>query len=120
MHYTGTFGGNLFYVRGYTQVAVGRGGAVEASGRCPLKTALLLLSTALALGMYYPLWRRILRRRSTSDFSKAAYWMILSTQAVNGTLAALETAWFLVAIYVFHALFIGATLALVYRFYKGD
>ena len=67
--------------------------------------------------MYYPLFKRILTRKTTGDFSKSTQWMILATQAVNGGLALASANWHLVFIYSLHILLVGATTYLVYKYY---
>lgn len=83
------------------------------------KPLLSAVNLALAFGMYIPLWTRILRRRSTADFSKLAYWMVFAIQLVNLALAVLEDAPYLAVLYIVHAGFVGFTVYLVYRFYGG-
>lgn len=81
------------------------------------KTILATISTGLAVTMYYPLFKRILTRKTTGDFSKSTQWMILATQAVNGGLALASANWHLVFIYSLHILLVGATTYLVYKYY---
>lgn len=82
-----------------------------------MKALLLAVSTILSFVMYVPQFRRIMRRKTTGDFSKAFYWMVLTLQCNNGLLAAAEGAWYLFSMYVLHIFLVGGTLYLVHKYY---
>ena len=82
-----------------------------------IKLALTITNLLLGIFMYLPLWLRIARRKTTGDFSKVAYAMVLAIQFVNLALAWLEQAPFLLSIYIVHSLFVAATMWLIWRYY---
>lgn len=82
-----------------------------------MKLFLTSLSLALGVALYWPLFARILRRRSTTDFSKSAQAMILCVQLVNLSLAILENAWYLAALYAFHVSACAVAVWLVFKFH---
>ena len=82
-----------------------------------MKALLLSISTILSFIMYVPQFRRIMRRKTTGDFSKGFYWMVLALQMNNGLLAAAEGAWYLFGMYVLHIFLVGGTIWLVHKYY---
>jgi|SRR5271156_1374565 len=83
-----------------------------------LKTILITVSMVMALGMYPPLWRRLVRRKHTRDFSKTFQTLNFLVQVNNGILAYYEHAPFLRTWYVVQAVFTGITLYLVIHYWN--
>jgi len=81
------------------------------------KTICVSISMAMAIGMYVPLFRRLLRRKHTRDFSKAYQWLVFLVQINNLVLAYAEHAPFLMFWYVTQALCTGAFLWLVLAYW---
>lgn len=82
-----------------------------------MRNLLTTISLLASFGLYYPLYKRILTRRSTGDFSKAAQWMVLYLQLNNLAVAALDHSARLVIIYAVNGVLVAGTLGLIYRFY---
>jgi hypothetical protein len=83
----------------------------------PTKTVCLIISMAMALFMYIPLFRRFARRHHTRDLSKTFCWLNFAVQVNNGVLAISEHAYFLVFWYVMQTVATGVTLWLVYKYW---
>ena len=84
-----------------------------------MRNYLTLASLIVSFLLYIPLYRRILTRRSTADYSKTAQWMILYLQANNLIIAFLDHSHRLMSIYAVNGVLVGGVLILVYRFYGG-
>ncbi len=85
-----------------------------------MRNLLTALSLIVSFGLYIPLFKRILTRRSTGDFSKPAQWGVFYLQLNNLGIAAIDGSGRLVLIYAINAVLVGAVLALIYRFYGGE
>jgi hypothetical protein len=72
---------------------------------------------AMAIAMYAPLYRRILRRKHTRDFSKPYQWLVFLVQINNLVLAYAEHAPFLMFWYVTQGVFTGVYLYLVLKYW---
>jgi len=83
-----------------------------------LKTILIGISMSMAAAMYIPLFRRIVRRKHTRDFSKEFSWMLVIIQINNGALAIAERAPFLLAWYILQTAMCAAQLLLVYKYWN--
>ncbi len=84
-----------------------------------MRNYLTLASLIVSFLLYIPLYRRILTRRSTADYSKTAQWMILYLQANNLIIAALDGSHRLMSIYAVNGVLVAGVLILVYRFYES-
>lgn len=84
-----------------------------------MRNLLTTISLLVSFVLYVPLYRRILIRRTTGDFSKTAQWLILYLQVNNLTIAFLDHSSRLVWIYAINAVLVAGVIALVYRFYGG-
>jgi len=82
-----------------------------------VKTVLIGISLTMAVGLYYPLYRRIWRRRHTRDFSKAAQWFVTLLQVNGGILAYVEQAPYLVFWYAVQTVLTAVQLWMIYRFW---
>lgn len=82
-----------------------------------MRNALTTVSLIASFLLYWPLYKRILTRRSTTDFSKPAQWMILFLQFNNLTVAAFDHSMRLVVIYSVNAVLVAGVLVLIYKFY---
>lgn len=65
-----------------------------------LKSALLVISMLMTLGIYVPLFKRIFERKHTRDFSKMSAWFVMLCQVNGFLLATAEHAHFLMIWYV--------------------
>jgi hypothetical protein len=72
----------------------------------------------MALGMYIPLFRRLIRRKHTRDFSKPYQYLCFFVQVNNLVLAYAERAPFLMFWYVTQAVFTGVYLYLVLKYWE--
>ncbi len=84
-----------------------------------LRAILTPANMLLSVVMYYPLFRRILLRRSTADFSKSTQVTIVMLQVSSTVVAVYEGAWFLFSYYLLQIVLTSATLWLVYHYSKG-
>jgi hypothetical protein len=82
-----------------------------------LKTALIVVSLAMPAGMYWPLFKRILKRKHTRDYSKIFSWLCMLVQVNNGVLAVAEKAWYLVGWYILQTVLTAIQLYLVHRYW---
>lgn len=83
-----------------------------------LKAFLMAEGLALTAGIYYPLFKRILTRKHTKDFSKLSSWFVFLTQVNNIIFAMAEHAHFLTVWYVIQSLLCGFQLTLIYKYYN--
>ena len=81
-----------------------------------LRAVLTPINMLLSVVMYYPLFKKILRRRSTADFSKLTQAIIVVLQCSSLLVAFWEHAWFLFTYYVLQVLLTTVMLWLVWRF----
>jgi hypothetical protein len=82
-----------------------------------LKTVLLALGMCMSIGIYVPLFRRILKRKATRDFSKVAQCFICAVQVNGFILATAEHASYLMGWYVLQTILTASQLALIYYFW---
>lgn len=75
---------------------------------------------SMAAAMYVPLFRRIVRRKHTRDFSKEFSWMLVLIQINNGVLAYVERAPFLFLWYILQTVMCSAQLYLVYKYWDAQ
>ena len=85
-----------------------------------MRNLLTTFSLIASFFLYWPLYKRIPTRRSTTDFSKLAQWMILFLQFNNLLVAALDHSTRLVIIYLVNAVLVAGVLVLIYRFYEVE
>ena len=71
----------------------------------------------MSLGMYIPLFRRLIRRKHTRDFSKPYQWLNFLVQVNNLVLAYAEGAPFLLFWYISQSLATGVYLYLVLHYW---
>jgi len=84
-----------------------------------IKTILLTLSCLMTIGIYYPMMKRLLRRKSTRDFSKVAQFFIAAVQ-VNGLLLAIaEHAPFLTAWYIIQTILCSVQFWLICHYWTS-
>ena len=78
-----------------------------------LRTILLTVGMLMSIGIYVPLFRRILKRRATRDFSKTSQFFIVLVQANGLLLATAEHAHYLQWWYVLQLVLTAAQLAVI-------
>ncbi len=83
-----------------------------------IKTALISASVLMTLGIYVPLFRRVLRRQHTRDYSKMSQWFITVVQVNNLILAIAEKAPYLASWYVLQTILCATQLSLIYKFWN--
>jgi hypothetical protein len=83
-----------------------------------LKNVLLVISLAMSAGMYWPLFKRILKRKHTRDYSKIFQWLVMLVQVNNGVLAMAEHAWYLVGWYCLQTVLTAIQLHLVNKYWN--
>jgi hypothetical protein len=83
------------------------------------KTICVTISMCMALGMYIPLFRRLIRRKHTRDFSKTYQWLCFLVQVNNLILAHAEHAPFLMFWYITQAICTGVYLYLVLHYWEN-
>lgn len=84
-----------------------------------LKAILTTVSLASGILMYIPLYKKMLRRKQTGDFSKTTQCMVLGTQVLNGTIAALDSAWYNAGIYLLHIVLVAGATFLVFKYHDN-
>lgn len=83
-----------------------------------MKEALTVAAIVLSLALYFPLWRRLLRRRTSGDHSKLTWVGIFVLQFLGLGIAWLDDAPTLYMVYYpMHILLVGTTMGLVWRFW---
>ena len=85
-----------------------------------LKPILTTISVIVALLMYYPMFKRILLRKSTGDYSKVTQSTVLGLQILNGTIAVLDHAWYNAGIYLLHAGLVGGATWLIFKYHDKN
>jgi len=83
-----------------------------------LKGVLLAISIGMTAGIYIPLWRRILRRKATRDYSKTSQMFITACQVQGFVLATAEHAHYLQVYYVVQILLCLTQLGFIYYFWN--
>lgn len=83
-----------------------------------LKTVLLAASIGITTGIYYPLFKRLLKRKSSRDFSLTSAWFVLAIQINGFFLAVAEKAPFLEAYYVLQIVLGIVQLWLINKFWN--
>ena len=78
-----------------------------------------VISCLLTCGIYYGLFKRILSRRHTKDFSKFAQGCIVSAQASNFVLATLEHARLLQFFFAIQFCLASLVLFFIHKYYKA-
>ena len=73
----------------------------------------------MTLGIYYPLFKRILHRKATRDFSKIAQWFITLVQVNGFFLATAEHAPFLQVWYILQTCLTGLNLYFIYKYWDS-
>lgn len=82
------------------------------------RTILLVLSMALSLGIYLPLFQRILKRRHTRDYSKASQIFVVLTQLNGFALATAEKAHYIQVYYLIQSILTIIVLHLIYKYWN--
>lgn len=85
-----------------------------------LRPILTPINMAVSVVMYVPLFRKILRRKSTADYSLITQALITLLQVSSLIVAASEHAWYLFTYYVLGFILTTFTLALVWRYRAGN
>lgn len=75
---------------------------------------------AMTAGIYVPMYRRILKRKHTRDYSRTAQWFITLVQVNNLFLAVLEHAPYLVAWYILQTILCGTTTWFLYHYWNAE
>jgi len=83
------------------------------------KTICVTISMVMAIGMYVPLFRRLIKRKHTRDFSKAYQWLCFLVQVNNLVLAYAEHAPFLMFWYITQGICTGVYLYLVLHYWEN-
>ena len=83
-----------------------------------IKTILFLVSVGLSAGIYYPMLKRVRRRKATRDYSRTAQWFILLAQFNGFALATAEHAPYLQVYYVVQIILTATMLHLIYRYWS--
>lgn len=83
-----------------------------------LKTILLAVSMSMTIGIYYPLFKRILKRKATRDFSKTAQTFIMLVQINGFALATAEHAPYLQIWYIIQTILTALNLYFIYRYWN--
>jgi uncharacterized membrane protein len=80
---------------------------------------LVILNMTISVIMYYPLFKRILTRKSTADFSIATQAAIVFLQLSSLVAAASAHAWYLFSYYILGLILTSLTLVLIVRYRAG-
>jgi hypothetical protein len=83
-----------------------------------LKEILITASCLATIGIYYPMWKRLYKRKHSRDFSLIAQWFIFGVQVNNLFLAIAEHAPFLTGWYILQSILTGGSLILVYKYWE--
>lgn len=83
-----------------------------------LKTILLAISMSMTIGIYYPLFKRMLKRKHTRDFSKTSAWFVMLVQVNGFALATAEHAPFLMVWYVVQTALTATQLIMIGRYWN--
>jgi hypothetical protein len=83
-----------------------------------LKQVLIGVSMAATGGIYWPMWKRLYKRKHSRDFSLIAQWFIFGVQVNNLILAIAEHAPYLTFWYILQSLLTGGSLILVYKYWE--
>lgn len=85
-----------------------------------LRPILTPINMVVSVFMYVPLFRKILKRKSTADYSITTQALIVFLQVSSLVVAASEHAWYLFAYYIVGFVLTTATLGLVWRYRAGN
>jgi bacteriorhodopsin len=85
-----------------------------------LRPILTPINMIVSVGMYYPLFKKILARRSTADYSITTQALITALQASSLLVAASEHAWYLFYYYIVGCILTSTTLLLVWKYRAGS
>jgi hypothetical protein len=83
-----------------------------------LRTALLAAGFLMSLGVYIPLFKRILKRRHTRDYSKESQWFVVAAQCNGLILATAEHSIYFQIWYVIQILLSTTQLLFIYRWWN--
>jgi hypothetical protein len=84
-----------------------------------IRTALLTLGFLITIGIYVPLFKRILKRKHTRDFSKIASWFVMLAQVNGLALATAEYSLFFEIWYVVQIILTVTQLILIYKWWDA-
>jgi hypothetical protein len=84
-----------------------------------IRTVLLILGFLMTIGIYVPLFKRILKRKHTRDFSKIAAWFVMLAQVNGFALATAEHAHFLQLWYVIQIILTVLQLIFIYKWWDA-
>jgi hypothetical protein len=84
-----------------------------------VRTALLTLGFFLTAGIYIPLFKRVLKRKHTRDFSKISAWFVMLAQVNGLALATAENAHFLQGWYVVQIILTVLQLIFIYKWWDA-
>lgn len=76
--------------------------------------------TFISLGMYWPLYRRLVKRKSSTDFSRLTQCCILLIQSLNLVLAVISHAPYLEFVYMLQIGLVGGATYLIFRYHGGN
>lgn len=85
-----------------------------------LKSILVGISLTLALLMPAPLFRRIIKRHHTRDFSKSFAWMLVAIQVNQGFIAYITHSNFFIFWYILQTVITSTQLGLIYYYWNHD
>ena len=85
-----------------------------------IKEILIGLSCLATGGIYYPMWKRMIERKHTRDFSRTSQWFICGVQVNNLFLAISENAPYLTAWYILQSVLTFTSLVMIYKFWDFE
>lgn len=70
--------------------------------------------------MYWPLYRKILTRKTTGDYSLVTQCCVFGMQVLNGAIAFLDHAWYNAGIYLLHIALVGGATYLIFKYHDNE